>query len=314
MLTKSKPPELSHLLTMKSLDAAKITYLIDRAEYFLKNVIAKNAVLDTLRGKVIANLFFEPSTRTRNSFEIAEKRLGAIILSPSMSESSTTKGELLVDTLHNLTAMGTSLFVIRHPDNNLAEFLATELRSSAAIVNAGDGSNEHPTQTLLDLMTIRQHFKDFSKLTVAIVGDVKHSRVARSLISGLNTMGVQQIRLITPKNLAIDNPEALNATVFHDVEAGLKEVDIVYALRTQKERMAATLHPNDDQFFKSFGITEDRLMLAKPSAIVMHPGPMNRGVEIASNVADGPQSVILQQTRNSVAVRMAVIETLLINR
>src|SRR3990167_3474586 len=181
MLIKSKTSTLSHFLTMHALDAEKITYLLNRGEYFLKEVIAKQKVLDTLNGKVIANLFFEPSTRTRNSFEIAEKRLGAIILSPSMSESSTAKGELLIDTLHNLTAMGTSLFVIRHPDNNLAEFLATELRSSAA---------------------------------VAIVGDAKHSRVARSLISGLNTMGVQQIRLITPKDLVIENPETLNAEVF----------------------------------------------------------------------------------------------------
>ena len=311
MLTKPKTPLLSHLLTMQSLDAEKITYLLDRAEYFLKNVLSKNGVLDVLRGKVIANLFFEPSTRTRNSFEIAEHRLGAIVLSPGMNQSSTLKGELLIDTLHNLEAMGVVLFVIRHPDNNLAQFLAAELHSKVTIINAGDGSNEHPTQTLLDLMTIRQSFKDFSKLSIAIVGDAKHSRVARSLISGLQTMNVPDIRVITPKNLAFNNTQDSKISIFHDLDTGLKEVDIIYTLRIQKERMAASEHPNDDLYFKHFGITQERLTLAKPNAIVMHPGPMNRGIEIESTVADGPQSVILQQTRNSVAVRMAVIETLL---
>jgi aspartate carbamoyltransferase catalytic subunit len=285
--------------------------LLDRGEFFLKTVVAKQEVLTTLRGKVIVNLFFEPSTRTRNSFEIAEHRLSAIVLSPDMKQSSTIKGELLIDTIRNLEKMGASLLVIRHPDNNLAEFVASELQTHIAVINAGDGSNEHPTQTLLDLLTIRQHFKNFADLTVAIVGDVSHSRVARSLVIGLHIMGVKKIRLISPENFTPEDAESMNVDVFHSMEAGLKGVDIIYTLRIQKERMQPELRPKDDQYFKKFGLTSDNLKLAKPSAIVMHPGPMNRGIEIESSVADGPQSVILQQTQNSVAIRMAVIETLL---
>lgn len=296
---------------MRSLSAENITYLLDRAEYFLQTTITKQEVLKTLHGKVIANLFFEPSTRTRNSFEIAEHRLGAIVLSPDMKQASTMKGELLIDTILNLEAMGVSLLVIRHPDNNLAEFLATELRSHIAVVNAGDGSNEHPTQTLLDLLTIRQHFKNFFDITIAIVGDILHSRVARSLIIGLQIMGVKKIRIISPEIFTPLDAEAMKVDVFHSLDAGLKEVEIVYVLRIQKERMPPEMRPKDEQYFKTFGLTQEKLTLAKSSAIVMHPGPMNRSVEIESSVADGWQSVILQQTQNSVAIRMAVIETLL---
>lgn len=306
-----KPPKLHHLLSMQSLDQQKITYLLDRAEVFLKTVIAKQDVLTTLRGKVVVNLFFEPSTRSRNSFEIAAHRLGAIVLSPNMQQSSTIKGELLIDTIHNLEAMGAALLVIRHPDNHLAQFLSAELKTEIAVVNAGDGSNEHPTQTLLDLMTIRQHVKDFSKLTVAIVGDVSHSRVARSLIMGLRMMGVERIRVIAPDYFTPDHAELAHVDVFHAMDVGLRDVDIIYTLRIQKERMSTEQRPKDDQYFKQFGLTVERLALAKPGAMVMHPGPMNRGIEIESSVADGSQSVILQQTQNSVAVRMAVLETLL---
>lgn len=308
---KTTPPVLHHLLSMQSLDMKKITYLLDRAEYFLKTCVEKQEVLTTLRGKVIVNLFFEPSTRTRNSFEIAEHRLGAIVLSPDMKQSSTMKGEILIDTLRNLEAMGASLLVIRHSDNNLTHFLASELKTKIAVVNAGDGSNEHPTQTLLDLMTIRQHCKDFSKLTVAILGDVSHSRVARSLIIGLRLMGVERIRIIAPDYFTPNDAELAHLDVFHSMDGSLDDVDIIYTLRIQKERMSPEQRPKDDQFFKNFGLTEARLALAKPNVIVMHPGPMNRGIEIESSVADGAQSVILQQTQNSVAVRMAVLETLL---
>ncbi|PIZ04996.1 MAG: aspartate carbamoyltransferase catalytic subunit [Gammaproteobacteria bacterium CG_4_10_14_0_8_um_filter_38_16] len=310
-MLKRKSSVLRHLLTMQSLDEKKIHGLLDRAEYFLKTVIAKEAVLTTLRGKVIANLFFEPSTRTRNSFSIAEHRLGAIVLSPNMKQSSTLKGELLIDTIRNLEAMGVSLLVIRHPDNHLAQFLSTELKTNIAVVNAGDGSNEHPTQTLLDLMTIRQHFPDFSTLTVAIVGDIAHSRVARSLIMGLHLMKVKKIRIIAPKEFTPENAESMDVDVFHSIDAGLVDADVVYTLRVQKERMEQSRHPKEKQYYQDFGLTQDRLTKAKPNAIVMHPGPMNRGVEIESSVADGSQSVILQQTQNSVAVRMAVIEALL---
>ena len=302
---------MRHLLSMQSLDAKKITQLLDRAEFFLKTAVAKEEVLSTLRGKVIVNLFFEPSTRTRNSFEIAAHRLGAIVLSPDMKQSSTTKGELLIDTIRNLEAMGAALLVIRHPDDHLAHFLSTELQANLAIVNAGDGSNEHPTQTLLDLMTIRQHFKKFSDLTVAIVGDVAHSRVARSLMMGLQMMGVKKIRLIAPDYFAPTTDLPPGIDVVDSMEAGLPGVDIIYMLRIQKERMNPELRPKDDQYFKKYGLTQAKLRLAKPGAIVMHPGPMNRGIEIESAVADGAQSVILQQTRNSVAVRMAVLEALL---
>lgn len=312
---KTKAPampalKLHHLLSMQSLDKNAITYLLDRAEYFLKSVIEKNAVLDILHGRVVANLFFEPSTRARNSFEIAEHRLGAIVLSPNMKQASTSKGELLIDTIRNLEAMGVSLLVIRHPDNHFAQFLATESSTSVAIVNAGDGHNEHPTQALMDLMTIRQHFPDFSALTVAIAGDVVHSRVARSLVMGLQLMGVGKIRIIGPENFISTEAPFSGVEVYNDMDAGLEDADVIYMLRIQKERMAETEYPKEDLYFKDFGLTQTRLQLAKSSVIVMHPGPINRGIEIESSVADGPQSVILQQTKNSVAVRMAVIETL----
>lgn len=309
--SKSKPPLLHHFLSMRSLYQNTATYLLDRAEHFLKTAIAKQEVLTTLHGKVVANLFFESSTRTRNSFEIAEHRLGAIVLSPDMKLSSTNKGELLIDTIRNLEAMGVSLMVVRHADNHLVQFLAAEAQTGISVINAGDGHNEHPTQALVDLLTIRQHFPDFTALTVAIIGDVAHSRVARSLVMGLRLMGVKKIRLIAPKSFAPDHDDFASTEVFHVMNDGLQDVDVIYTLRIQKERMDASEHPKEDVYFKEFGLTEARLALAKRSAIVMHPGPMNRGIEIESSVADGSQSVILQQTRNSVAVRMAVIETLL---
>lgn len=309
---KLKPPTMHHLLSMQSLDADKITYLLDRAEQFLKSTIAKNEVLNTLHGKVVANLFFESSTRTRNSFEIAAKRLGAIMLSPDMRQSATIKGELLIDTIRNLEAMGVSAMIVRHPDNHLAQFLAGELQTGVSIVNAGDGSNEHPTQTLIDLLTIRQHYANFSDITVAIVGDVAHSRVAHSLMLGLRLMGAQRIRVIAPKQFTPADLELMQVDVFHHMTVGLADVDIIYVLRIQKERLKPDeQYETDDQYFEDFGLTNERLALAKPNAIVMHPGPMNRGIEIESSVADGSQSVILQQSKNSVAVRMAVLETLL---
>ena len=309
---KITPPKLQHLLSIKSLDPAKVIYLLDRAEYFLKTAIEKQVVLTTLQGKVVANLFFESSTRTRNSFEIAAHRLGAIVLLPDMKQASTLKGELMIDTIRNLEAMGVALLVIRHSDNNLAQFLAMELHSGIAVVNAGDGHNEHPTQALIDLLTIRQHFPDFSALTVAIVGDVAHSRVARSLVLGLRLMGVVKIRIIGPENfIPKDDADFASVEIFHSMNEGLKDVDVIYTLRIQKERMSTTEHPKDESYFKEFGLTEERLSLAKSTAIVMHPGPTNRGIEIESSVADGSQSVILQQTRNSVAVRMAVLETVI---
>lgn len=313
MLKRKEPiPKLHHLLGIRDLDQATLTYLLNRAEHFLETVIAENAVLDTLKGKVVANLFFENSTRTCNSFEIAEHRLGAIVLSPNMKHSSTAKGELLIDTIRNLEAMGVALLVIRHSNNNLTQFLSMETKTEVAIVNAGDGNNEHPTQALVDLLTIRQRFKTFSELTVAIAGDVAHSRVARSLVFGLRLMGVGKINIIAPDAfMPKDDPDFKGCAFFSHMSEGLRGVNVVYMLRIQKERMAATEYPSDQKYFKDFGLTEARLALAAPSAIVMHPGPINRGIEIESSVADGPQSVILHQTRNAVAVRMAVVETVL---
>jgi aspartate carbamoyltransferase catalytic subunit len=200
---------------------------------------------------------------------------------------------------------------VRHSDNHLAHFLSVESKTNVPVINAGDGSNEHPTQALLDLLIIKKHFPDFSKLTVAIVGDVAHSRVARSLMIGLQTMGIGKIRLITPKDFALDPTEIHHAEISHDIETGLHDVDVVYVLRIQKERMDPLQRPKDDLYFKQFGLTHERLALAKKSAIVMHAGPVNRGVEIESAVADGSQSVILQQTQHAVAVRMAIVESML---
>ena len=307
-------PNIHQLISMESLDLEKINYLFDRSSYFLKNCVEKDQVLDTLSGQVIVNLFFESSTRTRNSFEIAAHRLGAIVLSPNLAQSATTKGELLIDTIHNLEAMGAKLLIIRHAENNLAQFLAAELSANVGIINAGDGSNEHPTQALLDLFTIKQRVTDFSSLTVAILGDVAHSRVARSLIIGLRLMGVERIRIIAPDYFMPDSDDTLRADLFNELDAGLADVDIVYVLRIQKERMTEAQYPDEGAYFKAFALTQEKLALAKPDAIVMHPGPMNRGIEIESAVADGPQSVILSQTQNAVAVRMAVIETVLANQ
>ncbi|OGT25637.1 MAG: aspartate carbamoyltransferase [Gammaproteobacteria bacterium RIFCSPLOWO2_02_FULL_42_14] len=310
---KAKPPILRHLLSMQSLDREKIIYLLNRAEFFLKAAVVKEETLDTLRGKVVVNLFFEPSTRTRCSFEIATHRLGAILLSPDTKQSSMIKGEILIDTILNLEAMGAHLLIVRHADNHLAQFLAGESRAGVAVINAGDGSNEHPTQALIDLLTIRQHYPDFSHLTIAIVGDVIHSRVARSLAIGLHCMGVARVRVIAPKEFSPTELAAMPFDLFHDMNAGLKGADVIYALRIQKERLKPNEQPlKDDHYYQHFGLTKDRLTLAKQNAIVMHAGPIIRGVDIESAVADGAQSVILEQTRNSVAVRMAVMETLLL--
>ena len=309
-MSHSKQPNLNHMLSMDVFDQSILTYLLDRSESFLP-ACKKNEIIPACTGQVIVNLFFESSTRTRNSFEIAAKRLNAIVLSPDMQQSATQKGELLIDTIRNFEAMDARLLIVRHSDNNLAQFLASELNSGTPVVNAGDGSNEHPTQAIVDLLTIRQHFPNFSDLTVAIIGDIVHSRVARSLITGLRIMGVKRIRIIAPEAFMPNESDIQHVDQFSAIDAGLEDVDVIYTLRIQKERFDTTQHPDDGEYFKSFGLTQERLKIAKPTAIVMHSGPIIRGVEIESVVADGPQSVILQQTQNSVAARMAVIETLL---
>ena len=302
--------KLRHLISMESLDQGSISGLLERANHFLEYFVNKNAATDSLRGKIVANLFFEPSTRTRNSFEIAAHRLGAMSLNPEMQSSAVTKGESMRDTLQTFEAMGASILVVRHQESGIMDWMAEHVQDSTAIINAGDGTNQHPTQALIDLLTIQQHKPDFKSLTVTIIGDILHSRVAHSLINGLQTMQVGAIRLVGPKNLMPDDIKGNNISVTDSMDEGLKNSDVIVCLRVQKERIAKENIPDEKTFHQQYGLTEARLKLAKPDAIVMHPGPMNRNVEIASNVADGPQSVILEQVRNGVAIRMAVMDML----
>ena len=254
------------------------------------------------------NLFFENSTRTRTTFEAAQKRLGANVLNLDIARSSTNKGETLRDTLWNLEAMSADMFVVRHFASGAAHFMATEVTPNVAIINAGDGWHAHPTQAMLDMLTIyREAPKPFDELSVAIIGDIKHSRVARSDISALQTLGVKDIRVIAPKTLLPKGISRYGVSVFENIDKGVADVDVIIGLRIQNERIGSPLLPSTSEYFKMYGITENRLKLAKPNALIMHPGPMNRGVEIASGVADGKQSVILKQVNNGIAVRMAVM-------
>ncbi len=311
-MAKHKTLHLKHLIGIEFLNKEMIEYFFERAEYYLVSCLAKNAVLKDLQGKVITTLFFEPSTRTRYSFVLAAKRLGAIVLNPSLADSSTQKGESLIDTVQTFEAMGTDCLIVRHKNNNIADFLTAQLLNTTALVNAGDGSNEHPTQCLLDLFTIYRHKKYFSGLKVAIVGDIAHSRVAHSLVSGLHKMGTEEIRLVGPANFMPTQVDQWPVSVFEEVKSGLHEVDVIYALRIQKERMSEDQLPDSEKFFAQYGVTQAHLAYAKSDVIVMHPGPMNRGVEIESMVADGPHSVILEQVRNGVAIRMAVLASLML--
>ena len=260
-----------------------------------------------LRGKTIVNLFFENSTRTRTTFELAASRLSADVISINIATSATSKGESLLDTIRNLEAMHADMFVVRHAISGAAHFIAQNTASHISVINAGDGQHAHPTQAMLDMFTIRQHKQDFKQLRVAIIGDILHSRVARSQIQALNTLETKEIRVIAPKTLLPSHVESLGVKAFSNIEEGLADSDVIIMLRLQKERMTSAFLPNKREFFKCFGLTEERLKLAKPDAIVMHPGPINRGVEIESSIADGPQSVILQQVSNGIAVRMAIM-------
>ena len=264
-----------------------------------------------LRGKTVVNLFFEPSTRTLTTFELAAKRLSADVLKINVNASATSKGESLLDMLRNLEAMYCDMFVVRHAESDAAHFIASHVEPHISVINAGDGSHAHPTQALLDMFTIRQVKGEFAPLTVAIVGDVMHSRVARSQIHALTTLGVSECRVIAPKTLLGNSVNSLGVHVYHDMEEGIKGADVIIMLRLQKERMQSALLPSEHEYFKRYGLTTEKLSFAKPDAIVMHPGPINRGVEIESEVADGPQSVILQQVSNGIAVRMAVMSMLL---
>lgn len=298
---------LKHLLTTEGLPKSLIIELLDTAETFLSSQGQPVKKVPLLRGKTVVNLFFENSTRTRTTFDIAAHRLSADVVTLDIRTSSASKGETLFDTLKNLEAMQADLFVVRHTAGGAPFFIANRVTPHIAVINAGDGTHAHPTQALLDLMTIRKHKGDPVNLSVAIVGDLKHSRVARSLIHSLRGMGCPDIRAIGPGTLLPSDLEHLGVRCFHSIEDGLANVDVVVLLRLQKERMSSALLPSEREFFNLYGMTESRLKLAKDNAIVMHPGPINRGVEIANEVADGPQAVILDQVTNGIAIRMAVM-------
>ncbi len=298
---------LKHFLSIESLSNETLLEILNTAESFanVNDKAIKKAPL--LRGKTVANLFFENSTRTLTTFELAAKRLSADVLNVNMTASSTKKGESLLDTLRNLEAMQCDMFIVRHQDSGAAHFIAENVAPHINIINAGDGQHAHPTQAMLDMFTIR-HFKgDFENLTVAIVGDIRHSRVARSQIQALNILGVKEIRVVAPETLLPAEIETLGAIVYQDFNSALEDVDVVIMLRLQTERMKGALLPSSDEYYASYGLTHDRLQLASPDAIVMHPGPTNRGVEIEGIVADSRQSVILQQVTFGIAVRMAVM-------
>jgi aspartate carbamoyltransferase catalytic subunit len=299
--------QLKHFLTIEGLKRDLLTEIMDRAEQFSSISGRQVKKVPLLRGKTIMNLFFENSTRTRTTFELAAKRLSADVMNLNINTSATSKGESLLDTLHNLQAMHTDMFVVRHNQSGAAEFIAQHVAPHVSVINAGDGCHAHPTQAMLDMFTIRRHKQHFPDLRVAIIGDILHSRVARSQIQALSTLGVGEIRVIGPKTLLPADSQTLGVHVYHDLEAGLQDVDVIITLRLQFERMQGALLPSAHEYFASYGLTEEKLKLAKPDAIVMHPGPINRGVEIESAVADGPQSVILEQVTHGIAVRMAVM-------
>ncbi len=304
---------LLHFLSMEGLSRRHLTEILDTAESLLGVAVRRVKKLPTLHGKTVVNLFFEASTRTRTTFELAAKRLSADVLTLNIATSSAVKGESLLDTLRNIEAMQCDMFVVRHEQSGAAEFIARHVKPHIAVLNAGDGRHAHPTQAMLDVFTIRRHKPDFHQLQVAIVGDILHSRVARSLIHALNILDTPDIRVIAPRTLLPVDVEKLGVHVFHDPRAGLRDVDVIVMLRLQKERMEGALLPSEQEFFQRYGLTEERLALAKPDAIVMHPGPINRGVEIDSRVADGPRSVILEQVTNGIAARMAIMSITLGN-
>ena len=299
--------QLRHFLTLDGLDQSLLTQILDTADSFIEVGERRIKKVPLLRGRTVVNLFFESSTRTRSTFELAAKRLSADVLNLDISTSATSKGESLSDTLLNLEAMASDMFVVRHSRSGAPHFIAESVTPGVAIINAGDGRHAHPTQAMLDMLTIRQHKQRFDGLKVAIVGDILHSRVARSQIRALNTLGAEEVRVIGPSTLLPRDVESLGCRVEYDLKAGLKDIDVIIMLRLQRERMEGALLPSEREFYKVYGLNTDKLAYAKPDAIVMHPGPINRGVEIESAVADGPQSGILNQVTNGIAIRMAVM-------
>jgi aspartate carbamoyltransferase catalytic subunit len=298
---------LKHLLTTEGLPKKLIEQILETADQFVSVGDRDVKKVPLLRGKSVFNLFFENSTRTRTTFEIAAKRLSADVINLNINASSASKGESLLDTIDNLAAMNADMFVVRHAESGAAHLIAQHVKPGIAVINAGDGRHAHPTQGLLDMYTIRHYKKSFHNLSVAIVGDILHSRVARSGIHALTTLGCPDVRVIGPKTLIPTDVGRMGVMVHHDMQRGLEGCDVVIMLRLQNERMSGSLLPSAHEYFKSYGLTADKLARAKPDAIVMHPGPMNRGVEIESGIADGMQSVILPQVTFGIAVRMAVM-------
>jgi len=298
---------LKHFLTTEGLPRSVLEQILTTASSF-SGVLEKSVKkVPLLRGRTIINLFFEPSTRTRTTFELAAKRLSADVLNINIATSATSKGETLIDMLRNLEAMQCDMFVVRHADSGAAHLIARHVAPHVSVINAGDGRHAHPTQAMLDAYTIRQHKGAFEPLRIAIVGDVLHSRVARSQIHAFSALGAGELRVIAPRTLLPSDISGLGAHVYHDLATGLRDVDVIITLRLQRERMSGALLPSAHEYFRLYGITRKHLEAAHPDAIVMHPGPINRGVEIESAVADGPRSVILQQVTNGIAVRMAVM-------
>ena len=311
--------QLTHLLTLEGMPKEQILHILDTAKQFVSITDPNREVkkVPLLRGKSVFNLFFENSTRTRTTFEIAANRLSADIINLDIPKSSTSKGESLMDTIDNLVAMQADIFVVRHNISRAPIEIANHVPDYVHVINAGDGSHQHPTQGLLDAYTMRHFKKDFSKLKVAIIGDILHSRVAKSNIHALTILGCNDIRAIGPESLLpsdlAKDLSSLGVKIFHKVEDGIKDADVVMTLRIQKERMNQGQVPEGAEFFKQFGLNRERLAIAKSDAIVMHPGPMNRDVEIDSAVADGNQSVILNQVTFGIAIRMAVMSILASN-
>ena len=306
-LQLNKNGELIHLLSTEGLPRSILIQLLDTATNFVSIGNREIKKVPLLRGKSVFNLFFENSTRTRTTFEIAAKRLSADVINLDIAKSSATKGETLLDTIANLSAMAADLFVVRHSESGAPYLIAQHVAPHVHVINAGDGRHAHPTQGLLDMYTIRHYKRDFANLTVAIVGDVLHSRVARSDIHALTTLGCAEVRVVGPKTLVPSDMAPMGVRVCHTLAEGIKGADVIITLRLQNERMSGALLPSSQEFFKSFGLTPERLQWAQPDAIVMHPGPINRGVEIDSAVANGKQSVILSQVTFGIAVRMAAM-------
>jgi len=312
MLSRRNPQlnrhgELIHLLSIEGLPQAVLTQILDTAGTFLSVHERDVKKVPLLRGRSVFNLFFENSTRTRTTFEIAAKRLSADVVNLNIATSAQNKGETLLDTIANLSAMHADMFIVRHSESGAPYLIAQHCAPHVHVVNAGDGRHAHPTQGLLDMYTIRHYKRDFTQLTVAIVGDIVHSRVARSDIHALTTLGVPEVRAVGPLTLLPAGLPEMGVKVFTRLDEGIKDADVIIMLRLQNERMKGALLPSAHEYFRNYGLTQEKLALAKPDAIVMHPGPMNRGVEIDSRVADGTQSVILPQVTFGIAVRMAVM-------